>query len=184
MIQVWTLPIRIFHFLLVISVITLFLTDDFKRIHEIAGFSVLFLIIFRLIYGLTTKNKYEKLSGFFHPIYDNFSFLISVFQMKEKRYLGHNPVASIVMILIFIISIMLVFSGAVGFAMKEEEGVFSFFILHNFELGKNILHLHHILSNILLTLVGFHLIGVLVSSFLTKENLAKTIFKNGLKRNS
>lgn len=179
---VWTRPIRIFHLSLVILVISLFLTEDFELIHEIAGFGVLFLILFRIIYGLNTENEHEQLSGFFHSPKDIISFFMSVITFKEKRYLGHNPLAGIVMIALIIFMLVSVFTGSVGFAMKEEEGFLSFIIDSNFELGKTLLNIHQGASNIILTLIGFHLMGVLVSSILTKENLAKTIFKDGKKR--
>jgi len=182
MIQVWSSPIRSFHILLILSILTLFLTEDFKKIHEITGLFVLFLIIFRITYGIITKNRYEKISTFFYGLSDIYKFIISILKQKEIRYLGHNPLAGIVMILMFLILIMMTISGVIGFAMKEEEGFFAFLITNNFELGKEILHIHHFLSNLLLALIGFHLIGVAVSSFLTKENLAKSIFITGLKR--
>ncbi len=66
--------------------------------------------------------------------------------------------------------------------MKEGEGLLSEYIAMNSKLGDNILDLHEILSKILLILVGFHLIGAIFSSILTRENLIKSIFIDGLKK--
>jgi cytochrome b len=86
------------------------------------------------------------------------------------------------MISIFAILILMVISGSIGFAMKEGEGLLSEYIAMNSKLGDNILDLHEILSKILLILVGFHLIGAIFSSILTRENLIKSIFIDGLKK--
>ncbi len=182
MIEVWSKPIRIFHSLLIMLIITAFLTEDFKKIHEVVGYMILSLIIFRIIYGLITKNIYEKLSSFFFSPKEILLFIKSVLQLNEKRYLGHNPLAGLVMIGIILTIIGMAISGGVGFAMKEEEGFLAMLVTPNFELGKTLLNLHELLSHILLILIGSHLMGVLVSSILTKENYLRAIFRDGKKK--
>jgi cytochrome b len=179
---VWNQTIRIFHFLLIISIVSAFLTEDFEKIHEVIGFFVLFLILFRLFYGIFTKNRFAKLSEFFHSPKAIFRFSKSVLTFKEERHLGHNPLAGIVMFSIFTLLFVIIFSGSLGFAMKEEEGIMTLFVEANFQIGKTLLYIHHISTNLLLALIGLHLTGVLVSSILTKENLAKSIFFDGKKR--
>ncbi len=66
MVKVWNLPTRISHSLLIFFVIVAFLTEDFERIHESAGFIILAIVMFRISYGLKTKNEYEKLSSYFY----------------------------------------------------------------------------------------------------------------------
>ncbi len=182
MVKIWSLPTRISHSLLVFFVAVAFLTEDFELIHEFAGFVILAVVIFRLYYGFTSKNSYEKISSFFYAPNKIFSFIKSVLIFKEEKYLGHNPLAGIVMLLIFLILILMAISGSVGYAMKEGEGVLSFLINMNSKLGDSLLDLHDILSKFLLVLIGFHLIGAIVSSILTRENLIKSIFINGLKK--
>jgi cytochrome b len=168
--------------LLFISVTTAFLTEDFELLHEITGYLAIFLVIIRLIYGIFTKNRYAKLSEFFHSSDEVFNFIISIFKFKEKRYLGHNPLAGLTMFFMLFMILASGISGILGYSMKEEEGFASQFITANFELGEKMLHMHEVTSNVLLFLIIFHLIGVLVSSILTSENLAKIIFFTGKKR--
>jgi cytochrome b len=181
-IDVWSRTIRLFHIFFVISITVLFFSEDFEELHEIVGYIALFLVLFRFWHGFSTKNQYAKNSEFFHSPKKIFSFLKSVMIFKEERYLGHNPMAGLVMFLILITTIISAISGAVGFAMKEEEGFAVALIEPNFELGKEILAVHTYSTDFLLVLIGLHLMGVLVSSVMTKENLAKSIFIDGKKR--
>ena len=181
-IQIWNKFIRIFHALLFLLVTVAFLTEDFELTHEIVGYGVIFLVIFRIFYGIFTQDKFAKLSEFFHSSESILSFVLSVVKLKEQRFLGHNPLAGLVMFLMLFLLLASGISGILGFAMKEEEGFASQFINANFELGEKMLHMHEVTSNILLGLIAFHLIGVLLSSILTSENLAKSIFLHGKKR--
>jgi cytochrome b len=181
-IEVWSLKTRVFHTLIVFSVFVAFLTEDFEKIHQIAGYTILFLLIFRIYYSFRNGNKFEKLSQFFHSPKAISSFLFSVLKLKEERYLGHNPLAGIVMFSILIVLLLSFVSGSLGWALKDGEGLLSLFISIDFKVGEELLNIHENLTDLLLILVGFHLIGVVVSSILTGENLARVIFKDGLKR--
>jgi cytochrome b len=179
---IWNKFIRFFHLFLVLGILIAYLSEDFETLHEIVGYFVLIILVVRINYGFITKDKFAKLSGFFHSPKKIFSFIKSVLTFKEERYLGHNPLAGLVMFSIFLTIFVSVFSGIFGFAMKEEEGFASGFITPNFEFGEKLLELHEVSTDILLILIILHLIGVIISSILTKENLAKSIFIHGKKR--
>jgi cytochrome b len=180
--DVWSWKIRLFHLLLVVSVATAFLTEDFEKIHEIVGYTTFLLVLWRVFYGFYTEDRYAKISQFFHKPSKIVSFFKSVLARKEERYLGHNPLAGAVMFTILITLLLSAISGASGFAMKEEEGFLSLWIGADFQLGELLLELHEISSNFILLLIAIHLSGVVVSSLLTRENLAKSIFTDGKKR--
>lgn len=184
LVQIWSTPIRIFHSLLLISVVTAFLSEDFEELHEIVGYTIFILVVLRLIYGFISNNKYERLSHFFYSPKEMVEFAKSVLSLNEKRYLGHNPLAGVVMFTILITLIASAITGAFGFAMKEEEGFLSAFIEVNFKLGELLLNIHELLSDLLIVLVVFHLIGVAVSTILTGENYIRAIFKDGMKKDT
>jgi cytochrome b len=179
---VWSSKSRFFHSMLVVSVILAFLTEEFTMAHQFIGYTIFLLLIFRLYYGFTSINRFERLSELFHSPKDIFTFLLSVLKFKEKRYIGHNPMAGLVMFLMLITLFSLTVTGGVGLALKESEGLLSLFLSSNFKIGDIILEIHEGLTKLLLILLFFHLSGVVVSSILTKENLAKSIFVDGLKR--
>lgn len=79
-------------------------------------------------------------------------FIRSYF-LKSTTYVGHNPVAAIIMLLILIIGIRCSISGYLLFA--EENNVLSFGI--NEDLLEES---HEFLVNLFLVLVGIHLFGI------------------------
>ncbi len=182
MVEVWSKKVRIFHSLLILSIVVAFVLEDKKEIHEIAGYTALLLVLFRIFYGLIAKNRYERLSSLFFPPSEIWAFVKSVMKFAEKRYLGHNPLAGLVMFAMLVTIATMAITGGVGYAMKEEEGILVLFVTPNFELGKEILGIHKILSQILLGLIGMHLMGVIVSSIQTKENYIRAIFGDGKKK--
>jgi cytochrome b len=182
MIQVWSKNIRLFHSILIVLIVSAFITEDFEEVHEVIGYSIFLLLLYRLFYGVATTNKYEKISGFFHSPKAIMSFIKSIVKLEEERHLGHNPVAGIVMFLMIVIILVISLTGAFGFAMKDGEGILSLLISSNFQLGELLLDIHEVLTKIVLLFIGLHLSGVVVSSILTKENLLRSIFKDGKKR--
>jgi len=63
-IQVWDILIRVFHWSLVLFVLILFITeDDFLSIHSYAGYTVLLLLGFRIIWGFI-GTYYARFSSF------------------------------------------------------------------------------------------------------------------------
>ena len=65
--KVWDPLVRIFHWTLVLAFATSYLTgdewDDWGNVHEISGYIILGLIVFRVIWGLV-GSKYAGFSDF------------------------------------------------------------------------------------------------------------------------
>jgi cytochrome b len=63
-IKVWDLPLRIFHWSLVSCFfIAYFTEDDFMTLHTYAGYTIIGLIVFRLIWGVV-GNHHARFNHF------------------------------------------------------------------------------------------------------------------------
>src|SRR6185312_9018596 len=51
--RVWDLPVRLFHWALVILIFTAWLTQEFDRmdLHKLCGYTIMTLLLFRLAWG-------------------------------------------------------------------------------------------------------------------------------------
>src|SRR3972149_2177601 len=92
-ILVWDLPTRVFHWLLAASFLGAFATADSERyrdIHVVLGYTVLGLVVFRFIWGVT-GTRYARFSSF--PIGPRrvFAYLLSLFTRSPQKHVGHNP---------------------------------------------------------------------------------------------
>ena len=93
-IRVWDLPIRLFHWLLVLciagSLISVNLGGNAIEWHAYFGYSVLSLLIFRVIWGFV-GSRHARFANFFPARAAIFDHLHG----KSLRVLGHNPVGAL-----------------------------------------------------------------------------------------
>jgi cytochrome b len=166
-IYIWSLPTRIFHWLLVIGMVAAYILSDEEELlnfHSSVGYMVGILIIFRIIWGFVGP-QYSRFSDF--PIGVNSLKNFAADMKGSKSHSpGHNPVASVVMLGIIFFSLIIVVSGILLLA-SEGQGLFAFF---QTGLSEDTLkEAHEIAVNIVITLVIMHLLGNLVDYIFNKK---------------
>lgn len=169
-ILVWDLPTRIFHWALASSFIGAFLTAESERyrdIHERLGYTMLGLLVFRLVWG-ATGTRYARFREFVRGPIAVVSYLRGLAVGRARHYTGHNPLGAWA-ILGLIVSGFLV--SASGWLL--EAGVADTL----FE------EVHEAVANAMLALVVVHVAGVILASLLHQENLVFAMW-TGYKRGS
>jgi len=104
-IRVWDLPIRLFHWLLVLciigSLISVNLGGNAMEWHAYFGYSVLTLLIFRITWGFV-GSTHARFSSFL----PNREKTLNYLQGKGPSFLGHNPLGAIsVFALLLVLSV-------------------------------------------------------------------------------
>ena len=161
-IRVWDVPTRVFHWSLATSFLGLFITGDSERwrdIHAWLGYTVLGLLAFRLIWGLI-GSRYARFSEFTRSPLEAIRYLLSLVKGNPHRYVGHNPAGAVAIYLLLALGLA---SGVSGWMVFEEIG------------GDAFEELHEILANTMLAVVIVHILGVLLSSVLHRENLVRAM---------
>lgn len=167
-IRVWDLPVRLFHWLLVLSFVGAFVTAESERardVHVALGYTVLGLIAARLIWAFA-GSRYARLSSFAYGPRDVVRYLRSLLTSRPLHYVGHNPAGSWAIYALVLLGIA---AGASGYATYNDMG------------GEWLEELHEGMANAMLILVFVHVAGVVVASLLHRENLAKSMV-TGYKR--
>ncbi len=167
---IWSLPTRVFHALFALFIAISFLSaeDEWLNFHAIIGYGVLILVIFRIFWGLFGP-KYSLFKDFPFGKQNIKEFLNHIFDANQK-YVGHNPLASYVMISMMVIAILAVITGALTFGIQEGKGIFSFLnssFFKNMELFEEI---HEVFANLFIALIVVHILGVLVDKLLHKKH--------------
>lgn len=168
---IWSIPTRVFHFLFVLFILLAFISADEERwlnYHAIVGYGIFILLIFRILWGIIGP-KYSLFKDF--PIGKNNAkeFLENIFEDKQK-YLGHNPLASYVMIAMLIVAFLTVTTGILAFGIQEGKGVLSFLNSSFFKEMKLFKEIHEVLSTLFIALIVAHVGGVLVDRLLHKKH--------------
>lgn len=109
-IRVWDLPIRLFHWLLVLciigSLVSVNIGGNAMEWHAYFGYSILVLLLFRIVWGFI-GSTHARFASFF-PSKEN---VLNYLSGKSPRFLGHNPLGAIsVFALLFVLSVQ-VFTG-------------------------------------------------------------------------
>jgi len=161
-ILVWDVPTRVFHWLLVLSFCGAYLTAESERyrdIHVVLGYTLLGLIGFRLLWGFF-GTRYAQFRSFLFKPGEIAAYALSLLKGKPEHYIGHNPLGSVSIWLLLALGIS---SGITGVMLFEDAG------------GEAVEELHEFVSNAMLSIVFIHIAGVLVSSVLHRENLARAM---------
>lgn len=181
-IKVWDPFVRMFHWTLVLSFFIAYITEeDFLSIHTFAGYTVLTLLLLRIIWGLI-GTRYARFSNFTYSPETIKHFIKDTFYLRAKRYIGHNPAGGAMIILMIISLLMTTLTGLTIYGIEEQAGPMAGWFGDKDSLWEDIFEeTHEFFANFTLFLVFIHVAGVIVESFIHKENLVKSMI-DGRKR--
>ncbi len=180
LIKIWDLPIRIFHWLLVVGFFAAYLTEDeLLDVHVWAGYLVLFLVVFRLIWGFV-GSQYARFSQFLCSPKQSFAYLQALIQGKAQRYLGHNPAGALMIVLLLIFLIGTSLTGIAVYGADQGLGPLASIGPEHEDLWEET---HEFFANSTLILVGVHVLGVIVESLIHKESLVRAMLSGYKKSN-
>lgn len=155
---VWDVVVRVFHWSLVASFAVAYASAEVSDIaHEIAGYTVLALVAIRVVWGFI-GSPHARFSDFVRTPRAVLAYLGALSRGEAPRYIGHNPAGG-AMIVALLVAMLVI--GISGHMMLTE----SFFGVAWVET------LHATAVHATLILIVLHIAGVLVSSWLHRENL-------------
>lgn len=159
---VWDMPVRLFHWLMVLCFAGAYLTAEterFRLVHVTLGYTMAGLVAFRLVWGLM-GTRYARFSSFVRGPRAVWRYLRSLPGGQPEHHVGHNPAGALAIVLILGLTAMVT---STGWANYNELG------------GDWLEETHEVLANLMLLIVGVHVAGVVLSSWLHKENLVRAM---------
>lgn len=176
-VKVWDGFVRFFHWSLVLSFVAAYLTFQFgmQETHAILGYFITGLIVFRVIWGFM-DSKYARFSNFIYGPKTVISYLKSIRAGHPAHYLGHNPAGGIMVLALLFTLVVVTISGLVILGTIEFDGPLVG-VLHNIsdETAYTFREIHEICVNVMLVLIGLHIVGVILASVQHKESLVKAM---------
>jgi cytochrome b len=172
-VKAWDPLVRVFHWSLVFFFLLAFASeDDWMNLHLWAGYAVSMLIGFRLLWGLIGTRNARFLTFVKSPAVVK-QHLRDMLSLKPPHYLGHNPVAAVMVVALLISIVLVAFSGMVLIA-SEGQGPLAGTLFAALN-GEAMEEIHEFFANFTLLLVFAHVAGVVVSSLLEGENLVRAM---------
>ncbi|MDH5649390.1 MAG: cytochrome b/b6 domain-containing protein [Gammaproteobacteria bacterium] len=189
-VKVWDIAIRVFHWSLVMLFAVGYITgEEESLVHIYSGYAVLGLVIFRIFWGMVgTRNA--RFSSFIFPPKSVAHYLAGVLRGLPDYYVGHNPAGGW-MVLAMLLCLLVVSITGLKLYGLEGHGPLAAATTGNIELitkahanGRD--HdneeedefweeVHEASANLMLVLIAFHVVGVIVSGRIHKENLVKAM---------
>jgi len=157
-ILVWDVPTRLVHWLLAVSFLGALVTADAERLrnlHIAAGYACVALILFRVLWGVI-GTRHARFWSFLYRPREIVAYLRSMVAGRPRHYVGHNPVGGVAVLLLLGLGLA---TGLSGWASLNEIG------------GDAVEELHEALAIGMLAVVCVHVVGVIASSVLHRENL-------------
>jgi len=175
-IKVWDLLIRLFHWSLVMAFIIAYASeDDFMLIHSYAGYTIMGLLLIRVVWGVI-GTKYARFSDFVRPPREALNYIKDTAHFKAKRYLGHNPAGGL-MIIALLLSLLLTTLTGLGAYGVEGSGPLASWFSGIGHFGKEAFEeVHEFFANFTLFLIIIHIAGVILGSISHGENLVRAMF--------
>ena len=172
-VKVWGPLVRVFHWSLVFFFMLAFITeDDWLDLHVQAGYVVSYLVGFRLLWGLVGTRNARFLSFVKSPAVMS-AYLKSLLKFKVPHYLGHNPLGA-AMVIILLLGITLVSLSGMALIAPEGNGPLAGSFVASWDADW-MEEVHEFFANFTLLMVTVHVSGVIFSSLVEGENLAKAM---------
>ncbi|GKT11553.1 MAG: hypothetical protein ISEC1_P0517 [Thiomicrorhabdus sp.] len=194
-VQVWDIWIRIFHWALVCFFVLAYITGkNLDIIHSYAGYAIMALLTFRIVWGFI-GSTYARFTNFIYSPLTTHEYTISLMRGEPKHYYGHNPLAALLIFVMIFALIATSFTGLKTQGLKGEGLLASndtelvsrikaskekqaHQIYYNY-LEKEEKHYwqaaHMYAANFTLFLIFVHLIGVIISSTVHRENIMQSM---------
>lgn len=174
---IWDLPVRVFHWGTVLLLIGLYVTaqvgGDAMNYHKLMGYGILWLILFRVIWGVV-GSEHARFAKFCCGPQKTWQYARTLFHKKTSHYSGHNPVGALSVILMLL---LLGIQAATGLFSNDDvllEGPLAFRV--NKETSDFLTTIHKQSFNFLFALIIFHVAAVVFYLLHKKNNLITAMF--------
>ncbi|MGZ5817584.1 MAG: cytochrome b/b6 domain-containing protein [Burkholderiaceae bacterium] len=168
-IRLWDLPIRIFHWSLAIAVIVAIITGkiggNLMAVHAKAGLTIIGLVAFRITWGIVGSTYARFLE--FAPTPGK----IKAYLKGQWHGVGHNPLGALS---VFALLGLLAVQAGIGLFTNDDIAFNGpFYGLVDEALSARLSGVHHLLANVILSLLVLHVVAIVFYLRFKKDNLVK-----------
>jgi len=210
-VRIWDPFVRVAHWTIVIAFAIAYITeDDLLSLHVWAGYVVGVVVLLRLIWGIIGP-KHARFTDFLYRPSEVAAYIRGLTTGRAQRFLGHSPAGGAMVVMLLLGLLTTVGSGLWLYAIEENAGPLAGWAISKGEHGTTIDHerpdddddeddrddhndagdtndgdefreeTRELLASLTLFLVVFHVAGVLLASYVHRENLVKAMI-TGRKR--
>ena len=175
--QVWDLPVRVCHWLLVVAFFTSYATNrlgvSYFKYHVWSGYTMIVLVSFRMLWGLV-GTRHARFRNFVRGPVHTVRYAVGWFRGQTHHHAGHNPLGAWMVIALLTALFVQAASGLFG-----SDEIFNVGPLYGFvtnETSLALTSLHRNLFYWLLTAAIVHVLAVIAHRLFNRESLVAAMF--------
>lgn len=176
-VYVWDLPVRVTHWSLVFLLGFLWWSGeeggDWLTWHMRAGYAVLTLLLFRIVWGFV-GSRHARFSAFVRGPGAVLSYMKTLPSRTAAVFASHNPLGALSVVLILLVLLV-----QVGTGLFANDDIMTEAPLYKYvskELSDRLTSLHKLNFNLVLAVIGVHIAAVFYYLLYKSENLIKPMF--------
>jgi cytochrome b len=174
---VWDLPLRIFHWALVLLVVSQIVTatigGNAMEYHALGGYTILTLVLFRILWGFT-GGTHARFGNFLRGPEAVVRYAHMLIKGTAESHRGHNPLGGWSVVLMLVSLLVQAMTGLFANDDVMMEGPLAKHVSDDASAMFTVIH--DINAGILLTLISLHILAVLFYLFRRKQNLIGPMF--------
>jgi cytochrome b len=178
--RVWDLPVRLFHWALVILIFASWLTQELGRmdLHKLCGYTIMALLLFRLAWGFAGSET-ARFSKFLRSPLAAFHHLGRLHRREPDTEIGHNAAGGWMVLVMLGLLAVQVGSGLFSNDDVLIEGPLAHFVSK--ETSDWLSHVHSINFNLIEAVIVLHVLAIATYALLKGQNLVRPMI-TGKKR--
>jgi cytochrome b len=179
-----------------------FTEDDALTLHVWAGYAVGVVVLLRIVWGFVGP-RHARFTEFLYRPSEVVSYLRDLLALRGRRYLGHSPAGGAMVLVLLVGLLATVGSGLMLYALENNAGPLAGIVAsaspqdlatarsehggvdadetaapagsHAEGSGEAWEEVHEIAANLMLVLIGLHVAGVFLASYVHRENLVRAM---------
>ena len=168
--RIWDLPIRLFHWSLVALIATSWLSAEllWMRVHVWSGFTIMTLLLFRIIWGLIGSDT-ARFTWFLKSPVEALRHLAHLTRREPDIEAGHNAAGGWM-----VLGMLGILSIQVGSGLGSNDDIMTegpFATMVGKERSDWLTHVHHLNFKMIMVVVLLHVLAIIAYRVLKGHNL-------------
>ena len=178
--RVWDAPTRLFHWAVVLLVLTSYISvkTDYIQLHYWSGYTMLTLLLFRLVWGFVGSET-SRFGQFVRSPIEGFRHLAHFNKREPDREIGHNAAGGWMVLVMLAALALQATTGLFAGDPIDGGGPFVDQIAGNTQ--KLLDRVHQFNFNIILALIGLHVVTIIAYAAVKRHDLVRPMI-TGRKR--
>jgi cytochrome b len=171
-IKVWDLPVRLFHWAIVVLIFLAWATQEWNRMdwHVWIGYTILTLLLFRIVWGLIGSDT-ARFAQFLRSPLAALAHLSHITRREADQEIGHNAAGGWMVLVMLLLIAVQACTGLFANDDGSTEGPLMHFVSK--DRSDWLSHIHSLNFTLIEIVIALHIVAVLAYAVLKRQNLVR-----------